>query len=594
MKQQYITIVASLAAFVIIVSEASAQLPGTLNFTDITASNVDQTTNDDGEKEVEIGDFDNDGDLDAVIANGQSDFGARRNRLYRNDDGFMQEISGNPAIPGFNGADVARNAFFRDYDLDGWLDIIIVNDDNTSGDAGRTKIFINKQEDDAFVRFDEEGIQRLGAGTGGAACGAVSIDHDNDGDFDLYVGNYPGPSQDTMYFNDGTGNFSNVTGIHVPSDGDYTVDVSSADLNGNGKLDLIVANHGQNWIYYNNINGSQDGDYSYSGSRQQIPNGHAAENAFEPGDFDNDGDLDLYHSQGQGNGDLIRMNQQVLVTGQVQWQAMTDLPANVRTTTSRKATVADLNADGRLDIFVMSENSRPTILRNTSVNGQISFVDWTPGQAFDNNENGWHAAAFNLDDDGRLDIFLGGFNGDKLFVQSDSTEYAEADLSGGDIPAFHNESPVAIVGSTDGSDTYNVTGVPNNRVMSVVLNSYNSCADYTVEVLNSSDSVVASSDRGGNGVEEALTFSTPNSAGLQVRVTLNGVCGDGDDDGDVDVDDFDALNTCLNSGGSGCDAYDFDNDGDVDFADVAVFQIGHSGPNVDASGQYLLEILTRN
>ncbi len=596
MTTRYSTWIAAIAAVIVISADASARLPGTLNFADVTATNVDQSTLDDGEKEVDYGDFDNDGDLDVVVANGQSDFGARRNRLYRNDDGLMQEISGSPIVPGFTSSDVTRNAFMRDYDNDGWLDLIVVNDNNSAGDAGRTKIYINKQQDGQFLRFDEEGLQRLGSGTGGAACSGVSIDNDNDGDMDLYVGNYPGPSQDTMYFNDGNGNFTNVTATMVPGDGDYTVDVASADLNNDGMLDLIIANHGSNWIYYNNLNnaGSQVGDYSYSGSRQLLAGGHASENALEPGDFDNDGDLDLYHSQGQGNGDLVLVNEGNLINGQVQWSAIASLPPQVRTTTSQKATVLDLNHDGRLDIFVMAGSSRPTVLRNTTVNGNITFVDWTPGNAFDNDESGWHAAAFHINDDEWEDIFLGGFQGDKLFVQTDSIEWNEADLSGGNIPGFHHSDPVAIVGSVSDSDTYNITGVGADDVMSVVLNTYNSCADLRLDILNSSNAVIASSDRGEVGIEEALQISTPNTAGLKVRVTVNGVCGDVDSDGDVDVNDFDALNDCLNGVGASCDEFDFDGDGDVDFADVAGFQINHSGRDVDASAQYILEILTRN
>ena len=109
----------------------------TLSFENITSTNVNPTVAEGSlnEKEVEFGDYDNDGDLDVVIAVGQGDFGQRRNKLYRNDGGILNEVSGAPVIAGFSFTDTSRNAFFRDFDGDGDLDIIITNDDN-SGAGG--------------------------------------------------------------------------------------------------------------------------------------------------------------------------------------------------------------------------------------------------------------------------------------------------------------------------------------------------------------------------------------------------------------------------------------------------------------------------
>ena len=78
------------------------RLPGTLNFQDLTATHVRMTVVEDGctssggcnEKEVEYGDFDNDGDLDVAVAVAHSDFGQRRNKLYRNDSTVFVEVSG--------------------------------------------------------------------------------------------------------------------------------------------------------------------------------------------------------------------------------------------------------------------------------------------------------------------------------------------------------------------------------------------------------------------------------------------------------------------------------------------------------------------
>lgn len=520
------TWIAAIAAVAIVSTDVSARLPGTLNFQNVTDTNVAQTSNDDGEKEVEFGDFDNDGDLDAVIANGQSDFGALRNRLYRNDDGVMTEISGAPMIPGFSGADVTRNAFLRDYNNDGWLDIIVINDRNSAGEAGRTKVYVNKQEKGQFARFDEEGVQRLGAGSGGAACSGISVDHNGDGEMDLYAGNYPNNSQDTMYFNDGTGNFTAVP-ANLPTDSDYTVDVSSADLNGDGKMDIVISNWGTKRIYYNDLNSSSsgEGDYNYTGSRQQLPGGHSSENAMEPGDFDNDGDVDIYHSQGQNNGDLIFVNNGNLINGQVEWQTMTNLPASVRTTISRKATVVDLNHDGRLDVFVMSGNDRPTVLRNTSVNGEISFIDWTPPGVFDGSNSGWHAAAFHVNDDEYEDIFLGGFSGERLFVAADSTEVMESNMKSRTLPDFHDTDPIAVVGTVSETDIYYVRVGGFNHELSFVLNTFDSCADLSLEVRNlSGTKVLGTSDRGGDNVEEVLRVLPPAVRGVQVRVTANSIC----------------------------------------------------------------------
>ena len=166
--------------------------------------------------------------------------------------------------------DEERRVHFRDFDMDGHLDIWIINDQNSNND----QFFRGNWIDGSFDSFVQENFRIPGGANTGAACSGWSADFDQDGFPDVYCGNYPNSAQDRIYFNNGAGVFTDMTGSHVPSSGDYVVDVNGADLNGDGKLDLLVSEHGgnQNRIYYNDLNGAGSGigDFKYSGSQQNL------------------------------------------------------------------------------------------------------------------------------------------------------------------------------------------------------------------------------------------------------------------------------------------------------------------------------------
>ncbi len=602
------------AAMLLIVSRVSAgdQLPGTLNFANVTGERVVQTVKEVSlnEKEVEFGDFDNDGDLDVVIAVGQGDFGQRRNKLYRNDAGVFNEVSGDPIIPGFAFTDVSRNAFLRDFNGDGFLDIWITNDGNTNSNAGQDKLYIAQHKDGIFTSF----VQVDQGGTGSANCGSltrspedtsVAVDFDLDGDIDIWQANSTNQSQDYLRLNDGEGKFSlDAAGPLVPGACDYTRDVSSADMNGDGTLDLLLSNWaGENHVYYNNSFGvaGQNADFNFPGSVQDLEGAELNENAMEPIDVNNDAKMDIYWSNKEDPGDRILLNtgnNDDLQAVFVQLPAET-VPSHVDASVSRKATVGDFNGDGRDDLIVMAQDEWPTILRNATVKDHVLFLDWTPGDEFPNGSQhrGWHAAAFDSDSDGDIDIFLGGWANDHLFENVPANEVDENDLRGL-LPPVYNTDPVAVLGHSEVGevDTYLADDIGDDSFISVVLNGPD---DYLLEVLNVDDVLLADSDRGGLGIEEAMQVTIPTAGTYKVRVTvIEATASQFDLDGNGSVGASDLLLLFAQWGTDPGGPPDFDGNGTVGASDVLALLTGvHYEPpywgSVPPWSDYVLEVLSR-
>jgi hypothetical protein len=130
-------------------------------------------------------------------------------------------------------------ACFLDYDLDGDVDLYVVNGATleTAGprNPARDALYAN----DGTGRFrdvtEQAGVGDRGWG-GGCAVGAV----DGDGDPDLYVTNR-GPN--TLYRNQGDGTFRDVTAAAGVGDPRYSLGAVFSDVDGDGDLDLYVANY---------------------------------------------------------------------------------------------------------------------------------------------------------------------------------------------------------------------------------------------------------------------------------------------------------------------------------------------------------------
>ncbi len=189
-------------------------------------------------------DFDNDNDLDLIIAN---DFGDRAtpNLLYRNE---FPEPEFTEVGTVFE-ADYQMNAMgiaIGDVNMDGWLDYFITN-------ISESPLLVNQGDDQPFVNQSRErgtSFRTLSTDDGlsviTVSWGANFFDVDNDMDVDLYVTNgslNPGlaPNPNLMLENE-NGNFENVAFFSDTNDHSFGRGSLVFDYDSDGDLDLLIIN----------------------------------------------------------------------------------------------------------------------------------------------------------------------------------------------------------------------------------------------------------------------------------------------------------------------------------------------------------------
>lgn len=192
----------------------------------------------------------------------------------------------NAGLTGTHWGDVA----WGDYDADGDLDVII-----TGADAATTPVteVYKNLGNDTFVKVT--GLTIPGTYIGDVAWG----DYDGDGYLDILIEGYTAAGQITaLYRNAGNDSFVD-SGVSFPALADGSVNF--ADYNNDGYLDVLVSGFDGNTyvtaVYRNN------GDGTFTASPVVLPG--TIKSAFEWVDFDRDGDLDIFLTGYDWNGNLI-------------------------------------------------------------------------------------------------------------------------------------------------------------------------------------------------------------------------------------------------------------------------------------------------
>jgi len=330
---------------------------------------------------VAWGDYDGDGDLDLLIAGlGKRDVAFTT--LYRNDGGVFHDSG--IAITGMSRASAA----WGDFDGDGDLDLAMTG--LLTGGAPATRIYRNDGG-----TFTPIAAPLLAVFAGSVAWG----DFDGDGDLDLLVTGVTsavsgvGVASTRLYRNDGGGTF---TSVPHPFPNAYVGAVAWADVDHDGRLDLILAGSGETGALAANV-WHNDGGGTFSDFGANLPPADLGPAAW--GDFDGDGDLDLLFGGNSTAGFITRVYRN-------DGSTLTDTGAGLLGLIWAYAGWADFDDDGRLDLMScgydpVAAGARSLLWRNDG----SGFVD--SGFAFHNiylGAMGWA----DIDGDGDVDLLIAG------------------------------------------------------------------------------------------------------------------------------------------------------------------------------------------
>jgi hypothetical protein len=226
---------------------------------------------------VALLDYDNDGYLDIFFTNGASIPGLNKsnpafsNRLYHNNhDGTFTDVTEKAGVAGQG---YSMGAAAADYDNDGWTDLYIT--------GVNRNILYHNNHDGTFTDVTQKAeVTGIFGGKKLWSVSAAWIDYDNDGLLDLFVTNYvdwslenshvcgsPGkrlscqPSMykgepNLLYHNNGDGTFTDVSAATgIANSIGKGMGVAIADYDGDGWIDIFVANDNERNFLFKNRHG---------------------------------------------------------------------------------------------------------------------------------------------------------------------------------------------------------------------------------------------------------------------------------------------------------------------------------------------------
>jgi hypothetical protein len=324
-------------------------------------------------------DVDRDGCDDVFLA-GSPDAALYRNRC----DGTFADVTVERGLPHPYGP-AASGAVFFDYDNDGWPDLLV------TAVAGGNRLFHN-------LRGRFEDVTAAAGIPDGPWSGSIAVaDYDRDGFLDVYVarmGDHEKSTPEPNYSarngvpnlllrNRGDGTFVDVAEAAGVASRGWDLAAAWGDYDGDGWPDLYVANEfGDNAFYRNR----GDGTFVERAREAGVTDGGAGMGVVW-GDYDADGDLDLYLSNMHANSGWSLFHP--------------DFPTPIPWPYQLLGRFTD-EVQRRSDAFIDRLSRGSTLFRN---DGDGTFTDVSDAAGVRDAQWSWAAEFLDYDDDGALDLY---------------------------------------------------------------------------------------------------------------------------------------------------------------------------------------------
>ena len=452
---------------------------------------------------IAIGDLDGDGKPDLAVTNYSSN--AISVFLNTNTSGTI-DASSFAARMAFSTGSNPYSVAIGDLDGDGKPDLAVTNSGSNTVSVFRNTSTSGTIDASSFAA-------KVDFSTGSFPLGVAIGDLDGDGKLDLAVANYTGNTV-SVFRNTSTSGTINASSFASKVDfstGTNPWGVAIGDLDGDSKPDLAVTNYGSNTVsVFRNTSTSGTINASSFAARVNFSTGINPYNV-AIGDLDGDGKPDLAVTNYGSN--TVSVFRNTSTSGTID---ASSFAAKVDFSTGNSPysiAIGDLDGDGKPDLALTNSGSNTvSVLRNTSTSGTIDASSFASKVDFSTGVGPFGVAIGDLNGDGKPDLAVANFTGNTISVFRNTSTSGTIDASSfaSKVDFSAGTSPVIIaIGDLDGDGKPDlaVTNYFGNTV-SVLRNTSDTTAPDTSIDSNPSDP--------SNSSAAVFTFSGDDGSGTGI------------------------------------------------------------------------------